>query len=93
MKFATNNKTSINFNIGYDDKTIEEVLTAKFLGLQFDNNLNWKEYIEYITPKLSSACFAIRTVKPLLKVDTLKLVFFAYFHLSCHTELSSGEIQ
>jgi hypothetical protein len=37
MKFTTNNKTSINFNIGYDDKTIEEVLTTKFLGLQIDN--------------------------------------------------------
>jgi hypothetical protein len=23
MKFTTNNKTSINFNIGYDDKTIK----------------------------------------------------------------------
>jgi hypothetical protein len=30
MKFTTNNKTSINFNISYDNKTTEEVLTAKF---------------------------------------------------------------
>jgi hypothetical protein len=39
MKFTTNNKTSINFNIGYDNKTTEEVLTTKFLGLQFQDNL------------------------------------------------------
>jgi hypothetical protein len=38
MKFTTNNKTSINFNIGYDDRTTEEVLSTKFLGLQIDNN-------------------------------------------------------
>jgi hypothetical protein len=84
MKFATNNKTSINFNIACDNKTIE-VLTTKFLGLQIDNNLNWKKHIEYIIPKLSSASFAMRTVTPLLKVDTLKLVYFAYFHsiMSC----------
>jgi hypothetical protein len=81
MKFTTNNETRINFNIGYDNKTIEEVLlTTKFLGLQIDSNLNWKKHIEYIIPKLSSACFAMRTVKPLLNVDTLKLVYFAYFH-------------
>jgi hypothetical protein len=43
MKFATNSKTCINLNIGYDNKTIEEVLTTKFLGLQIDNNLNWKK--------------------------------------------------
>jgi hypothetical protein len=28
-----NNKTYFNLNIGYDDKTIEEVETAKFLGM------------------------------------------------------------
>jgi hypothetical protein len=80
MKFTANNKTSINFNIGYDNETIEEVLTTKFLGLQIDNNLNWKKHIEYIIPKLSLACFAMRTVTSLLKVDTLKLVYFAYLH-------------
>jgi hypothetical protein len=79
MKFATNNKISINFNVGYDNKTIE-VLTTKFLGLQIDNNLNWKMYIKYVIPELSSAYFAMRTVTPLLKIDTLKLVYFAYFH-------------
>jgi hypothetical protein len=45
MKFTTNNKTSTNFNIDYDNKTIEEIVTIKFLGLQTDNNLNWKKHI------------------------------------------------
>jgi hypothetical protein len=31
-------------------------------------------------PKLSSGCFAMRTVVPLMTADTLKLVYFAYFH-------------
>jgi hypothetical protein len=68
IKFATNNKPSINFNIAYENKTVEEILRTKFLGLQIDNNLNWKKHIEYIIPKLSSTCFAMRTVTPLLKV-------------------------
>jgi hypothetical protein len=80
MKFSANNKTCINLNVGYDTKTIEEVLTTKFLGLQISNNLNWKKHTEYIIPKLSSACFAMRTVTLLLKIDTLKLVNFAHFH-------------
>jgi hypothetical protein len=63
MKFATVNKTSIDFNVACDDKTIAEVLTTRFLGLETDDNVNWKKYIEYIIPKLSSACFAMRTVK------------------------------
>jgi hypothetical protein len=61
MKFTTNNKTSTNFNIGCDNKTTEEVLTSKFLGLQIYNNIICKKHTEYIIPK-SSACFAMRAV-------------------------------
>jgi hypothetical protein len=74
VEFATNSKTCINLIIGYDNKKIEKVLTAKFPGLQIYNKTNWKKHIEYIIPKLCSACFAIRTVTPLMKTDTLKLV-------------------
>lgn len=77
MKFATNNKTSINFNMGYDNKTIE-VRTTKLHGLQ--NDSNWKKHAEYIIPTLSLACSAMRTVAQLLKIDILKLIFFAFFH-------------
>jgi hypothetical protein len=80
MKFFTSNKTFVNLNIEYDNKTIEEVETAKFLGLQIDNNLNWKTHIQYVIPKLSSACFTMRTVTSLMKTGTSKLVYFAYFH-------------
>jgi hypothetical protein len=38
MKFCTTNKNCVNPSIGYVDKTIEEVETAKFLGLQVDIN-------------------------------------------------------
>jgi hypothetical protein len=57
MKFSTNNKTCVNLNIGYDDKTIEEIETAKIPGPQIDNNQNWKTLIQCIIPKLSSTCF------------------------------------
>jgi hypothetical protein len=42
IKFAANNKTVINLNIGYVNKTIEKVGTTRFCGLQIDDNLNWK---------------------------------------------------
>jgi hypothetical protein len=46
-----------------------------------------KKHIEYIIPKLSSACLVMKTVTSLMKIDTLKLVYFAYFHsmMSCGT--------
>jgi hypothetical protein len=61
-------------------KTIKEVETTRFLGLQVDNKLNWKTHIQYIIPKLSSACFSMSTIISLMKTETLKLVYFAYFH-------------
>jgi hypothetical protein len=47
MKFCTTNKNCVNLSLGYEDKTIEEAETTKFLGLQTDNNLNWKTHIQY----------------------------------------------
>jgi hypothetical protein len=79
MKFTINNKTSYNFNTGYDNKTTEEVLTTKFLALETDDNLNWIKHIEYIIPKLNSACFIMRTVIPLLTVDTFKISLLCLF--------------
>jgi hypothetical protein len=78
-KFCTTNKNCVNLSIGYVDKATEEAETTKFFGLQVDNNLNWKTHIQYIIPKLSSACFVIRTITSLMKTETLKLVYFAYF--------------
>jgi hypothetical protein len=59
MKLCTTNKNCVNLSIRYVDKTTEEVETTKFLGLQVDSNLTWKTHIQYIIPKLSSACFAM----------------------------------
>jgi hypothetical protein len=54
---------------------------TKFPGLQISNNLIWKKNIEYIISTLSYASFAVRTVTPQLKADTLKFVHFYFFHL------------
>ena len=42
--------------------------------------LSWKTHIDTIIPKLSSATFAIRTVKPYLSQDSLKMIYYSYFH-------------
>jgi len=52
----------------------------KFLGLQIDNHLNWKDHIEQIIPKLSAASYAIRSAVHINNVNTLKLIYNAHFH-------------
>jgi len=45
-----------------------------------DNTLFWKILIEQITPKLSAVCYAIRSVKPFMLQETVKMVYYACFH-------------
>jgi hypothetical protein len=52
----------------------------KFLGLQIDNHLNWTNHIDKLIPKLSGACYAVRSMFHIRNTDTLKSVYFAYFY-------------
>jgi len=56
------------------------VNSIKFLDLTLDNTLSWRPHIDTIAPKLSSAGFALRIVKPLLSPESLRIVYFSYFH-------------
>ena len=53
-------------------KKITMVNSTKFLGLTLDNTLSWRPHIDTIAPKLSSAGFALRIVKPPLVTGVLE---------------------
>jgi hypothetical protein len=80
MRFATKNNSLNNFDIMYKDKKLTTVDSIKFLGLTLDNSLSWKKYTEAIVPKLSAATFAMRVVQLFLSLDSLKLIYYSYFH-------------
>jgi len=45
MKFITKNSSHSILRIGYKEKYIEETMNTKFLGVQIDNHINWKNHI------------------------------------------------
>jgi hypothetical protein len=49
------------------------------LGIHIDSTLSWKIHIEQIIPKLNAACYAMRSIKPFMSQETLKMVYHAYF--------------
>jgi hypothetical protein len=51
-KFITNNSPQCPLSIGYNDKYIEESVHTKFLVLQIDNHLNWKNHISQLISKV-----------------------------------------
>jgi hypothetical protein len=80
IKFIANNSPQHVLNIGYNGKCIEAQVNTKFLSLQIDNHLILTNYIDKLIPKLSEACYAVRSVCHIINADTLKSVYFAYFH-------------
>jgi hypothetical protein len=61
-KFVTNSSPQCALSVGYNGKYIEVSVNTKFLGLQIGNHLNWKNHINQIIPKLSGACYAVRSL-------------------------------
>jgi hypothetical protein len=41
--------------------------------------MNWSGHVDYIIPKLSSACYIMRSVKPYMPLNTLKSIYYSYF--------------
>ena len=52
----------------------------KFWGLHINNTLSWKTHIDNILPKLWSACFAMRSFKPYVSQQMLKIIYHSRFH-------------
>jgi hypothetical protein len=64
------------------NKEIVHISNTIFLGIVIDNSLYWKLHVEQTVPKLSAACYAIRSVKPYVSHETMKMVYFSYLHSS-----------
>ena len=73
-------KNEINIKISCDNKLIKEMENTKFLGLAIDSSLSWKNRIDQMMFKLSTACYAIRYVKHFMSQDTIRTILFSYFH-------------
>jgi hypothetical protein len=66
LQFRTKNSQKLDLSITLADKYITNTTNIKFLGLTIDKKLSWKCHIKQVLTKLSSACYAIRIVTPLM---------------------------
>jgi hypothetical protein len=65
------NSPQTDLDMSYANKLISKAYDTKFLGICVDI------HIEQITHKLSSACYAMRSVKPFMSQEALKTVYNA----------------
>jgi len=62
MKFIIKNLVHSTLHIDYKEMHVVETVNTKFVGLQIDNHIIWKNHTEEMIPNLSAACYAIRSM-------------------------------
>jgi hypothetical protein len=80
MKFTSSYHRNETFQTTYHNKRLIGTNNTKFLGLELDKNISWKNHVQKIIPKLSSAYYLVRRMYPCCTLDTLKMIYFANFH-------------
>ena len=81
MQFVTKKQCTRKIQIIAPNSINSNINSTKSLGLTIDDSLSWKDHIAAIMSKLNKACYAIRSVKPFLSREILRMVFFPTYTL------------
>ena len=74
-KKAQNRK--FKFKLKISGTPLERCSSYKYLGLHFDENLNWKTHIDYVCKKISKICGIISKLRHSVDIEILKTVYYA----------------
>jgi hypothetical protein len=88
IPFVTTNNQTTHLDISYNNRYIPDDTNTQFLGITIDSSLSWKQHIDNLMVKLSRACYAIRSLRPFISHESLRMNYFSYFH----TVMSYGKI-
>jgi len=80
MKFITKNSSHSTVHIGMQEKCVEETVNTKFLGLQIDNHIKWKNYIDMIPELTLSLLMSCIYMELLVKPEILTLYIYIYIY-------------
>jgi hypothetical protein len=73
MKFVIKNSSHSTLHIGYKQKYLEETMNTKFLSLEIDDHINWKNHIEEKIREFSGACYAISFMVHISNINTTQI--------------------
>jgi len=79
-QFKTKNEPTKDINIVCKEYPITALANIKFLGIYLNNLINRNGHIEYIVPRLSSASYIMRSIKPYMSFNTLETIYYSYFN-------------
>lgn len=84
MIFTTNNKANKNPPniISFNNKSIEKVESFRYLGVIFDQNLNWKLHSKHVISKITPFVRVLSKLRYYLDKDSLMKIY--YSHINSH---------
>lgn len=84
--FTPSNMNSGNLSINQNTNLVEE--HTKLLGMYIDSNLNWNEHVNYLSGKLRTNIYGLRTMARYIGYEALK----ALYHATIESRLRFGMI-
>lgn len=79
IEFKTQYKENYTLIDEFQKLDINVKESCNFLGIQIDGGLVWKDHILKLQKKCNMCHYSIRILKPYLKFNDLKVVYFAHF--------------
>jgi len=67
-------------NKGINNSDIQIKIANVNIATINEIKFSWKGHIDYIIPRFNSACYCMRTVKPYVHHNTLKIIYYSHFH-------------
>ncbi len=70
-------KKILNINVHINGEPINRVSFVKYVGMYINENLKWDVHIDKIIPKISAKISILRSLRKLVSIDTLTLMYNA----------------
>ena len=65
------------FNLKINGTPLERCSSYKYLGLHFDDKLDWKIHVDYVAKKVSKMCRIVSKLRHSVDINILKTVYYA----------------
>lgn len=79
-----NKKTEEPLKIKINDKEIKQVDSTKFLGINIDSKLTWKQHIDYIQHKISKTTGILCKARHYVSLKVLRTLYYALVYPYLH---------
>jgi hypothetical protein len=84
VQFSTTYSLPTQVDISYKNKYIINDTNTRFLGITMDSSLSWKNHVHGLMVKLNKACYAIRSLRPFMSNESLRMIYVLIFIQLCH---------